>query len=209
MARSRADRAWGVRLSRTWVGVLMGKLAFTRTVVVGLALLVVAMLLGGLVTTAVAEDSGLFRLRPISGPLANATVSFGAWQTDPPLDRFPNLAPPPRNQHDILPNTVLISRGGAVNYIISGAHQVAVYAPGTRPTDIDVNNTVLSTGMPATLPLIADPTNRVYRGPDPTLLPRDRVEAVHFPNAGTYLVICAVRPHFVEDDMYGFVRVLP
>jgi hypothetical protein len=25
----------------------------------------------------------------IDGPLANATVSLGEWQTDPPLDRFP------------------------------------------------------------------------------------------------------------------------
>ena len=43
----------------------------------------------------------------------------------------------------------------------------------------------------------------------PNTFERDRVEVVHFANPGTYLVICGVRNHFVNDDMYGFVRVLP
>jgi hypothetical protein len=32
---------------------------------------------------------------------------------------------------------------------------------------------------------------------------------VHFSNSGTFLVICGVRPHFVNDGMFGFVKVLP
>jgi hypothetical protein len=56
-------------------------------------------------------------------------------------------------------------------------------------------------------PLINDPTNRVYRGPDPSLLPRDRVEAVHFSKVGRYLVICGVVGHFTAG-MFAFVRVL-
>ena len=51
---------------------------------------------------------------------------------------------------------------------------------------------------------------RVYRGLDPSLpllALQDRVEAVHFPEKGLYLVICGVLPHF-QDDMYGWVRVV-
>jgi len=33
------------------------------------------------------------------------------------------------------------------------------------------------------------------------------VESVRFTTPGTYLVICAVRPHFVNDGMFGFVEV--
>jgi hypothetical protein len=32
---------------------------------------------------------------------------------------------------------------------------------------------------------------------------------MQFPNPGTFLVICGVRPHFVIDGMYGFVKVNP
>ena len=76
-------------------------------------------------------------------------------------------------------------------------------------------------------PLIDDATNRIYRGIDPTVFPflqgppqqgpidppaqpvlQDRVEVVHFPNPGTYLVICGVLPHF-NDGMVGYVKVNP
>jgi hypothetical protein len=61
--------------------------------------------------------------------------------------------------------------------------------------------------------IIDDANNRIYRGWDPNPIPnnfqRDRVEAVHFAEPGRYLVICGVVNHFVNDRMYGFVRVLP
>jgi hypothetical protein len=91
---------------------------------------------------------------------------------------------------------------------------------GTQPEDIDVEATTTTTGptpSPAVV-LIDDAVNRLYRGPDPSLQPldwsgvafvQDRVEVVHFPKPGTYLVICGVRAHFVNDGMYGFVTVLP
>jgi plastocyanin len=141
---------------------------------------------------------------------ANATVSFGAWQTDPPLDRFPNFSEGGSNQHQVIPNQVKIKAGGAVNFINSGLHQVIVYGDGTQSGDIVVN-VIESTGPqpPDPAELIDDPTNRIYRGPDPSQYPRDRIEVVYFPNPGTYLVICGVRNHFVEDGMFGFVTVLP
>ena len=139
----------------------------------------------------------------------NATVSFGAWQTDPPFDRFPDSSPGDRNQHQVIPQQISIKAGDVVNFINSGTHQLIVYDDGTQPDDIDTTLTILSTGVPATTPLIDDPTNRIYRGPDPTLFPRDRSEVVHFPHPGTYLVICGLHSHFVEDGMFGFVKVLP
>ena len=156
------------------------------------------------------------------GPLANATVSFGQWQTDPPLDRFPNLSPRDRNNHELIPNEVTIKAGGAVNFIIGGFHHPIVYDNGTQPEDIKTVvgvNTTPSTGPTPSPPanLINDPTNRIYRGLDPSLQPldrsgefgQDRVEVVYFPKPGTYLVICGVRGHFVNDGMFGFVTVLP
>src|SRR5918995_6658280 len=76
------------------------------------------------------------------GPLANATVSFGQWNpNDPdllpaevPLDRL--LGDPAMcrgNNHELIPNTVKIKEGGAVNFIISGGHVIAIYDDGTKP----------------------------------------------------------------------------
>jgi plastocyanin len=159
---------------------------------------------------------------------ANATVSFGQWRTDPPLDRFPPSLSNDRlrNEHHLIPHKVNIKAGGAVNFIISGLHQPIVYDDGTHPVDIktvvDVNTTTTTgpTLSPAVV-LIDDPNHRIYRGQDPSLQPlerpsslkptpeflQDRVEVVFFPNPGTYLVICGVHGHFVNDGMFGFVQV--
>lgn len=156
-----------------------------------------------------------------SGPLATATVSFGAWL---PGSRFPNTgaaAGLPNNLHALVPNEVTIKAGGTVNFIVAGFHLIAVYDDGTRPSDIDTSITIAPTTQPVP-PLINDTTNRVYLGPDPSVFPQlagppqgpaqprlqDRVEVVHFPNPGTYLVICAVLPHFA-DGMFGYVKVNP
>lgn len=155
--------------------------------------------------THAAEKEGHKHL-PIAGPLANATVSFGQWPTDPPLDRFPNLgAPGIPNGHQLIPNEVKIKAGGSVNFIIAGFHHLLVYDDGTQPGDIDATLIVPGSAPPG---LIDDPENRIYRGLDPRLFPQDRVEVVHFSSPGTYLVICGVRPHFVNDGMFGFVRVI-
>lgn len=137
-------------------------------------------------------------------PHDNATVSFGAWMT--PFDRFPDNSPPPANHHELLPNQVTIRAGGSVNFILGGFHNIAIYGGGKQPEDVNTAVVVPPTnGGP---PLIADPAGRIYRGLDPSLQPVDRVEVVHFPEPGLYLVICAVLPHF-QDGMYGWVRVLP
>jgi len=69
------------------------------------------------------------------------------------------------------------------------------------------------------------PNGRISRGLSPTAVPAsffgpndppaiipaappDRIEAVSFPRVGVYLVICAVRGHFLQG-MYGYVIVVP
>ena len=141
-----------------------------------------------------------------SSPLA-ASVQFGQ----------PNVGSnfPPAAAHDhsfnakdnLVPRTVVIDVGGTVTYQTFGVHQVAIYKPGTEPTDI---NTSLVTGggrgCPP-LPLINDPTNRLAVlgaqpcGGGPTS------PSYTFTQAGRYLVICSFSPHFIDAKMYGWVEV--
>ncbi len=150
----------------------------------------------------------------ISGPLASATVSFGAFAADPdlaqPIDRFPDKVGGPGalpNVHALTPNVSLIKAGGTVNFIIGGFHHVVVYNDGKKPSDVDVTNTIPTTVQPGP-PLINDAEGRIYRGLDPSLFLQDRVEVVQFTDKGLYLVICGVQPHFANDGMYGWVRVV-
>jgi hypothetical protein len=144
-----------------------------------------------------------------TGPLSNATVSFGHWRTDPPWDRITQPPLPERNVHFITPNEVKIKAGGGVSFIISGLHNVQVFRDGWKPGDINTSLTRPMAGVPpiAGLPLIDDPAGRIYRGPDPGPLPQDRVEVVNFPHPGVYLVICGFLFHF-QDLMHGYVRVV-
>jgi plastocyanin len=146
----------------------------------------------------------------LNGPLASATVSFGAWPVggDPPLDRAATPdAPIAPNLHELLPNTVRIKVGGAVSYIIAGFHQIVVYEPGKKPSDVDTGTLIPIPNAPPTVGLIDDPERRLYRGANPIGLLQDRVEVVHFSEPGLYLVICSVNVHFA-DNMYGWVMVL-
>jgi hypothetical protein len=161
---------------------------------------------------------------------ATHTVSFGQWDLTTPLDRFPNKSDRTRNNHHLIPGKITINAGDAVNFLISGFHLVLVYGDGTQPADINrsltINVTVPLAPPPAPPgpPLIDDPTNRIYRGLDPSVFPmlpggtnppmplQDRVEVVRFPNPGKYLVICGVLPHFFDPAtgqfiMFGFVKV--
>src|SRR5262245_41140747 len=45
---------------------------------------------------------------PISGPLAEATVSFGQWPADSTVDRMRVANPGNRNTHLIIPNEVTV-----------------------------------------------------------------------------------------------------
>jgi hypothetical protein len=145
----------------------------------------------------------------VTGPLASAVVAFGAWKTQPALDRFPNVPPAPSaNAHLLFPFEARIKAGGSVSFVISGLHNIQIFGPGTEEEDINIGLTIPMTAPPG-LPIINDPTNRVYRGADPSvLLPvLDRVEVVQLTRPGRYLVICGVLVHF-QDGMHGYVNVV-
>ena len=168
-------------------------------------------LAGGLAADALAAQGHAHEDEvPVDGPLAVATVSFGAWPAGL-SDRLvppPQPAPPPPNVHQLLPYTVTIKAGGAVNFIVAGFHNIAVYAPGTTLESIAAGALIPVPGAPPGFPpLIDDPRGRVFRGANPFTLPQDRVEVVHFRDPGTYLVICAFLPHF-NDKMHGWVKVV-
>jgi hypothetical protein len=150
---------------------------------------------------------------PVNGDKAQATVAFGQWV---PFDRFnnppgPGTPPNPpggpndrtKNHHVLTPFNAQIKPGGAVSFIISGFHQPAIYAPGVTLEDIDPTLVVPGSAPP----LIDDPEGRVFRGVDPRTVGQDRIENVTLSEPGTYLVICAVQPHFVNDKMHGFITV--
>jgi plastocyanin len=151
--------------------------------------------------------------KALTGPLANATVGFGAWPVgtvEVPRDRFTlPFAPQGPNVHALLPQEVTIKEGGSVNFVLAGFHHVVVYAPGKDPGEISQSVLLPIPGAPAVVGLIDDPQGRIYRGLDPRLTNtfQDRVEVVGFSKRGTYLVICAVNVHF-NEGMYGWVKVI-
>jgi hypothetical protein len=177
---------------------------FFGTLGLGSAALMTPAFGGASATRAQEQEHGKHDDAQLEGHRANAVVNFGQWKTDPPIDRFALPAQPPAaNNHGVFPFSVKIQEGGSVSFIISGVHQIVVYGPGTELADVTVG--IPEAGVP---PLINDPNNRIYRGPDPrpATVPRDRVESVHFPHSGRYLVVCGVLPHF-NEGMHGFVEV--
>lgn len=156
---------------------------------------------------------------PVKGTLATAVVSFGQWRSDmsPSVDRYGTQPPGPPygNGHLVIPQQATVKVGGTVNFIIAGFHQIIVYAPGKRPEDVNTAALRPMQGMPGP-PLINDTVERLYAGEDPSTLQSaipgnpliDRVEVVQFSQKGLHLVICGVLPHFVNDRMYGWVKVV-
>ena len=131
-----------------------------------------------------------------AGALAatTAVVQFGN-PNAPDADEncIQNPAEPCANAfHKLIPGAVSIATGDTVDFHKNGFHQVAVYAPGTNPTDIQVlgGNRV------------NDPTNRVFLG---TAGVGGDVN-VTFPAPGRYLVICNITAHW-NQNMWGWVVV--
>jgi hypothetical protein len=121
------------------------------------------------------------------------------------MDRFPNVLPTPeQNVHLLTPNEPTIKAGGSVAFIISGLHNVQVFEAGTQPGDLNISMLTPMTAPPG-LPIIDDSNGRIYRGPDPSLLPLDRIEVVNFASPGRHLVICGFLFHF--NDL-GYVTVI-
>ena len=137
------------------------------------------------------------------GAANSVVVSFGAGL---------NTAQPGNAaNHHVLPRTIHVKVGGVVNFAVSGFHQIFVYNPGKKPSDVVPNVD------PAAL-FINDETNLYYKGIVPAGGPAgtpatgnpsnavNRMEGVSFSKPGLYLVICNVAPHF-RDGMWAWIRV--
>ena len=149
------------------------------------------------------------------GSPADVTVRFG----DP---RFSGRDGENRN---LVPSGTAVSPGQSVQFNVSGFHQIAVYqvADGTTRDAVTADpNTFLDTTInsPVSESYIGDATGRVALGPSPSMFDTDAVNRndslgmrVTLSEPGRYLVICAVRGHFLDDrpeangGMFGFIDV--
>jgi plastocyanin len=144
--------------------------------------------------------------QPISVPCTPNQVCFGMPHTGSPFPPNPPHDSSANAKDNIVPRTVVIPLNGSVTFNVQGRHQVAIYDVGTQPEDITVPP---GTGFA----FINDPDDRVALGPAQNAPPGPVINqglwttpAGTFDQAGTYLVICNVRPHF-QDGMYSRVRV--
>jgi hypothetical protein len=146
-----------------------------------------------------------------AGIRSNVTVEFGR-------DRLGSPFPPPE-EHDasghardkLFPREVVLERGGSVTFAMGTFHQVAIFAPGTRPGDIDASATVDLTA-PSGAVIIPDflidvSGSALAVGPFSFAPMSWTSPAGTFDEPGLYLVVCTVVPHFVGANMYGWVRV--
>jgi hypothetical protein len=136
----------------------------------------------------------------------SVTVSFGAGL---------NTAQPGNSaNHHILPREIRVNKDGVVNFVVAGFHQIIVFEPGVALGQIVVPATlfIYDPAPPSSLP-VHYLGIRTTGGPPPGIAPTsdpsnspNRVESVSFANPGNYLVICNVRPHFV-DGMWATIKV--
>ena len=174
--------------------------------------------LGVLALTLVACDQPVSPTPAVAGApglamAAIATVRFGINELGSPF--------PPQDRHDhsstaadmLVPQTVVITRGGSVTFHIDEVHQAAVYRPGTLPGDIRIDGSTLESadlGFGIVLPQfrINDPNGRLALAPAQALVDQTwTTPPGTFDEPGRYLVICTSAPHFVLNRMYGWVIV--
>lgn len=136
-------------------------------------------------------------------PLA-ATMRFGQSDVGSPFPPSAAHDQSPHAKDNVVPRTVVIDRGGTVTFDVpAGVHQIAIYAPGTKPEDI--NTAVLIPLCPGSTPrVINDATNRVALITHACGSPWQA--QYRFDTPGRYLVICAFLSHF-QVGMYGWIEV--
>ena len=140
------------------------------------------------------------------GSKAAVTVTFGVGLNTATPNNPPN--------HHVIPDMIHVKKGGVVNFVVAGLHQIYVYQPGVVREDLVVTpgafffndpavmnpqkffyQGIVPAGGPLNLPVTTNPSNAV-----------NRVESVAFLEEGTYLVICKVRGHLL-DGMFAYVKV--
>ena len=143
-----------------------------------------------------------------SQPVLSATIQFGRDTLGSPF--------PPPSGHDasghsrdsLFPAEVVIDKGGTVTFIMgaSGVHEVAIYEPGTKPSDINTNLLAPPAPTCPPVPTINDPNHRVAIVSDQVCEGGSPAPTWTFTTPGRYLVICTFLPHF-QTGMYGWVTV--
>lgn len=138
-------------------------------------------------------------------------VSFGMNEHGSPFDPAVGHDHSSQAKDLLIPRTVVIDRGGQVEFEIDPFHRVNIYRVGTQPGDIDVSKLINFQSGPVFIPnfVIDDPTGRIAQSP-PFQFAIDQTwvtPAGTFNQSGRYLVMCNFLPHFVANDMYGWVIV--
>ena len=135
----------------------------------------------------------------------SATMQFG-------LEDVGTGYPPPA-EHDsswhandtIVPQTVVIDRGGTVTFNAVGIHEIAIYNAGLGLADVNTTTNLVPHPCGSFLPPLIGPDAATQLGYFATGCgPRTYTQT--FADPGDYLVICSVLPHF-QTKMYGWVRV--
>lgn len=138
----------------------------------------------------------------VAAPVAAATIEFGQPNACPGEDcSAANRAKPVG---------VRVEAGNTVRFNINGlSHQVGVYGPGLKVSNIDVSIVGGAAATPGSRKTIMDPNGRVAASPT---VPFDSSPATTWDwnttgvAAGTYLFICTFQPN-LEAGMHGWVIV--
>ena len=138
-------------------------------------------------------------------------VAFGKNEHGSPFDPAVGHDHSTQAKDLLIPRTVVIDRGGQVEFEIDPFHRVNIYRVGTQPGDIDVSKLINFQSGPVFIPnfVIDDPTGRIAQSP-PFQFAIDQTwvtPAGTFTQPGRYFVMCNFLPHFVANDMYGWIIV--
>ena len=142
-----------------------------------------------------------------AAPPNSATVQFGQGNVGSPFPAPSGHDSSTHAKDSMVPRTVVISQWGTVTFNTFGVHQVAIYKPGTKPGDINVSVTTSGgVGCPP-VPLIDDGDDRLAVLSDQPCASGSTAPSFMFDEPGRYLVICTFKPHFADNDMFGWVIV--
>ena len=147
----------------------------------------------------------------MAGPDDSPSVQFG----NPTVGSFGPVGPgielhdaSANAQFNLVPRTTVVEAGGTVTFTIGvqGAtgnnivpHWVSVCNEGVEPEDVVDSN-------PATIGIDDSDCTPAPNG-GPFSSGSGHAVPVTFSQPGRYLVICNLRPHFTEFNMYGWVNV--
>ena len=138
-------------------------------------------------------------------------VSFGKNEHGSPFDPAVGHDHSSQAKDLLIPRTVVIDRGGQVEFEIDPFHRVNIYRVGTQPGDIDASKLINFQSGPVFIPnfVIDDPVGRIAQGPAFSFAIEQTwvTPTGTFNQPGRYFVMCNFLPHFVANDMYGWIIV--